>query len=149
MKNALFLLDPHAVRARIAGKPAPEGRADEGFSLIETLAAMAIIAIVSLGIVPQFAKYLERAQVQNVINDISSAQILVDSDASLTGSSKLTQAGVTNSVNSTTKNAETTLVGTVNTATNTYTLVATSTAVTHYAISFDSATGKLSVQRTS
>lgn len=148
MKNALLFLDPNAVHAIVTGKPLPEGRRrDEGFSLIETLAAMAIIAIISLGVVPQFNKYMERAAVQNVISDITSAQILVDSDFSLTGSSAYTSGGVKKSVDDTTKNTETTLVSAVNTATNTYTIIATSTAVKNYNISFSSATGKLSVVR--
>jgi type IV pilus assembly protein PilA len=148
VKNALLFLDPNAVHAIVTGKPLPEGRRrDEGFSLIETLAAMAIIAIISLGVVPQFNKYMERAAVQNVISDITSAQILVDSDFSLTGSSAYTSGGVKKSVDDTTKNTETTLVSAVNTATNTYTITATSTAVKNYNISFSSATGKLSVVR--
>jgi type IV pilus assembly protein PilA len=148
VKKALLFLDPNAVHALVTGKELPEGRRrDEGFSLIETLAAMAIIAIISLGVVPQFNKYMERAAVQNVISDITSAQILVDSDFSLTGSSTYTEAGVDKSTADTTKNPETTLVSTVTPATNTYAIVATSTAVKNYNISFSSATGRLTVAR--
>lgn len=148
MKTALRFLSPHAARARFL-KTDEEDRKEGGFSLIETMAAMAIIAILALAIVPQFGKYMERAAVQNVIADISSAQLLVDSDFSLTGNSHYTVAGVSGSVAATKVNPETTLTSTVNLATNTYNIVGKSTAVTNYTMSYDSGSSVLTVKRTS
>lgn len=148
MKTAFRYLDPHAARARFL-KTEEQDRKERGFSLIETMAAMAIIAILALAIVPQFGKYMERAAVQNVIADISSAQLLVDSDHSLTGNSKYTAAGVADSVAATKVNPETTLSSTVNVATNSYVITGTSEAVSNYTMSYDSAASVLSVKRTS
>lgn len=148
MKTVFRYLNPNAARTRFL-KTEELDRKDRGFSLIETMAAMAIIAILALAIVPQFGKYMERAAVQNVIADISSAQLLVDSDYSLTGNSKYSQAGVTASILATKHNPETTLAGTVNVATNSYVINGTSTAVSNYTMSYDSAASVLSVKRVS
>lgn len=138
-------LNPHAARARLLGAKAT--RRNAGFSLIETMAAMAIIAILALAIVPQFAKYMERAAVQNVVADVSSAQLLVESDHGLTANSRYGDADVKKSVADTKVNTETTLTASTNAATNTYKIIGTSTAVTSYDIEFDSGTSVLTVKR--
>lgn len=147
MKNPILFLSPHAARARVLGTKTRNR--EGGFSLIETMAAMAIVAILALAIVPQFGKYMERAAVQNVIADVSSAQLLINSDYGLTGASAYTQLNVAASTAASAKNPETTLVATVTTATNSYKIVGTSTAVTHYSILFDSALSVMKVTRTS
>ncbi|QOD06175.1 type II secretion system protein (plasmid) [Pseudarthrobacter sp. BIM B-2242] len=113
------------------------------------MAAMAIVAILALAIVPQFGRYMERAAVQNVISDISSAQLLVASDYALSGKTAYAAADVTASVAATTKNTETTLTSAVNTTTNSYTITGTSLAVKNYTMVFDSNLGKLAVKRVS
>ena len=148
MKTALRFLNPSAARARLL-KAKPEDRRERGFSLIETMAAMAIVAILALAIVPQFGRYMERAAVQNVISDISSAQLLVASDYALSGKTAYAAADVTASVAATTKNTETTLTSAVNTTTNSYTITGTSLAVKNYTLVFDTNLGKRADKRVS
>lgn len=71
-------------------KTARKGRNDRGFSIIEIMAAMAIIAILALAIVPQFGKYFERAAVQNLMGEMTNAALLVTADHSLTGKTQYT-----------------------------------------------------------
>ncbi|HEX9086113.1 MAG TPA: prepilin-type N-terminal cleavage/methylation domain-containing protein [Arthrobacter sp.] len=148
MKTPTFFkfLSPTAARARLKGTS--ESHREGGFSLIETMAAMAIIAILALAIVPQFGKYMERAAVQNVINDISSAQLLVESDHGLTGTSIYAAGDVAASVAATVKNPTTTLSSTVVGSTG-YTITATSTQTPNYTIKYDNATSILAVKRVS
>ena len=72
----------------VADAPRARGRSrrrDGGFSLIEIMAGMAIIAILALAILPQFSKYFERAAVQNLSQEVMQAAQTVESDYSLTG----------------------------------------------------------------
>lgn len=148
MKTALRFLNPSAARARLL-KATPEDRRERGFSLIETMAAMAIVAILALAIVPQFGRYMERAAVQNVIADIDSAHLLVDSDYALSGKTAYVAANVANSVANTKVNPETTLTSAVNTTTNSYTITGTSLAVKNYTMVYDNGASTLTVKRIS
>ena len=134
------LLDPHEARTRIA--PTRSGllrkRRDAGFSLIEIMAGMAIIAILALAILPQFAKYFERAAVQNLSSEVSNAALTVESDYSLTGKAKYVAANVTSSVGSVNKSPETSLTAAVDANGFGYTILGSNTAVTNYCVKYTS-----------
>lgn len=138
--STLALLDPAEVRARIArrAQPTEKKRRDAGFSLIEIMAGMAIIAILALAILPQFAKYFERAAVQNLSSEVSNAALTVESDYSLTGKAKYVQANVDASVASTNKSPETSMTDTVDATGFGYVIKGTNTAVTHYCVKYTS-----------
>ncbi|QOT19468.1 prepilin-type N-terminal cleavage/methylation domain-containing protein [Paenarthrobacter sp. YJN-5] len=139
MSNIALVLDPQEARARIASKEPPKRkRRDAGFSLIEIMAGMAIIAILALAILPQFSKYFERAAVQNLSAEVSNAALTVDSDYSLTGKAKYVAANVTASVASANKSPETTLTGAVDATGFGYTISGTNTAVTNYCVKYTS-----------
>ncbi|ACL42120.1 hypothetical protein Achl_4169 (plasmid) [Pseudarthrobacter chlorophenolicus A6] len=142
MSNIAGLLDPQAARARMvsrdAAAPASKKRRDAGFSLIEIMAGMAIIAILALAILPQFSKYFERAAVQNLSAEVSNAALTVESDFSLTGKAKYVAANVTASVASVNKSAESTLTGAVDGTGFGYTIAGTNQAVTNYCVKYTS-----------
>jgi type IV pilus assembly protein PilA len=131
------ILDPQDARARIISKePTKRKRRDAGFSLIEIMAGMAIIAILALAILPQFSKYFERASLNNLSAEVSNAALTVDSDFSLTGKAKYVQTNVTASVGSVNKDAETVLTGTVDGTGFGYYIKGTNTAVTNYCVKY-------------
>jgi type IV pilus assembly protein PilA len=143
LSNIASLLDPQSARARIISKePTKRKRRDAGFSLIEIMAGMAIIAILALAILPQFSKYFERAAVQNLSAEVSNAALTVESDYSLTGKAKYLEANVDASVASVNKSPETALTATVDTAGAAagfgYTIKGTNTAVTNYCVKYTS-----------
>ena len=142
MSNIAGLLDPQAARARMIRRDAattvPKKRRDAGFSLIEIMAGMAIIAILALAILPQFSKYFERAAVQNLSAEVSNAALTVESDFSLTGKAKYVVGNVKASVDSVNKSAETALTSAVDTNGFGYTIKGTNTAVTNYCIKYSS-----------
>jgi type IV pilus assembly protein PilA len=112
--NIARLLDPNEARARVSTTDGiGKKRRDAGFSLIEIMAGMAIIAILALAILPQFSKYFERAAVQNLSAEVSNAALTVESDFSLTGKAKYDEVKVDASVASVNKSAESGLVATV------------------------------------
>ncbi|QOT19467.1 prepilin-type N-terminal cleavage/methylation domain-containing protein [Paenarthrobacter sp. YJN-5] len=138
MGNFARLLDPHEARTRNtpADRTSGRKRRDAGFSLIEIMAGMAIIAILALAILPQFAKYFERAAVQNLSAEVSNAALTVESDYSLTGKAKYVAANVTASVASVNKSPESALTGTVDATGFGYTIKGTNTAVTNYCVKY-------------
>lgn len=118
-------------------------RKDGGFSLIEIMAGMAIIAILALAILPQFSKYFERAAVQNLSQEVQQASQIVESDYSLTGQSLYVGTNVTASLGTVKKSAQTTLTSNLLTSagaasTNTsdagYMIKGTNPGVTNYSI---------------
>lgn len=151
MSSIATLLDPQETRARfVAPKEAPAGRKrrDGGFSLIEIMAGMAIIAILALAVLPQFSKYFERAAVQNLATEVGNAALTVESDYSLTGKSKYVASNVTASLASANKSSETTFTSTVDTNGFGYVIKGTNVGVTNYCVRYVSAgtTAGLDVQ---
>ncbi|MFB9716981.1 prepilin-type N-terminal cleavage/methylation domain-containing protein [Arthrobacter methylotrophus] len=142
MSNIALLLDPQEARARMKRRedaaPVRRKRRDAGFSLIEIMAGMAIIAILALAILPQFSKYFERAAVQNLSSEVSNAALTVDSDFSLTGKAKYVQTNVTASVASVNHSPDSTLTGTVDGTGFGYTITGTNNAITHYCLKYTS-----------
>jgi type IV pilus assembly protein PilA len=142
LSNIASLLDPQEARTRFvpraAADPVQKKRRDAGFSLIEIMAGMAIIAILALAILPQFSKYFERAAVQNLSAEVSNAALTVDSDYSLTGKAKYVAANVTASVGSVNKSPETTLTGALDSTGFGYTIAGVNTAVTNYCVKYTS-----------
>lgn len=137
MSNIASLLDPQDARARIISKaPAQRKRRDAGFSLIEIMAGMAIIAILALAILPQFSKYFERASLNNLSAEVSNAALTVENDFSLTGKAKYVATNVTASLGTVNKSAETTLTGTVDANGFGYVIKATNVAVTNYCVKY-------------
>lgn len=139
LSTTATLLDPQAARTRILNKSTPSARRkrrDAGFSLIEIMAGMAIIAILALAILPQFSKYFERAAVQNLSAEVSNAALTVESDFSLTGKAKYVAANVTASVASVNKSSETTLTSTVDTNGFGYVIKATNVGVSSYCVKY-------------
>jgi type IV pilus assembly protein PilA len=140
--NFARLLDPHEARTRIS--PAHDTqdkkkRRDAGFSLIEIMAGMAIIAILALAILPQFSKYFERASLNNLSSEVANAALTVESDFSLTGKAKYVEAAVDASITTVNKDTETALAATVDTGTGAgfgYTIRGTNTAVTNYCVKY-------------
>jgi type IV pilus assembly protein PilA len=145
LSNIASILDPQDARARIINKePTQRKRRDAGFSLIEIMAGMAIIAILALAILPQFSKYFERAAVQNLSAEVSNAALTVESDYSLTGKAKYVDANVKASVLGTAgaggvnKSPETTFIPVVDGTGFGYTIRGTNTAVTNYCVKYTS-----------
>ncbi|MBG0738860.1 prepilin-type N-terminal cleavage/methylation domain-containing protein [Paeniglutamicibacter antarcticus] len=138
MSNIASILDPQEARSRVISKePAGRKRRDAGFSLIEIMAGMAIIAILALAILPQFSKYFERAAVQNLAGEVSNAALTVESDYSLTGKSKYVAANVTASLLTVNKGPDTKpFVGTVDANGFGYVIKASSDAVTNYCVRY-------------
>jgi type IV pilus assembly protein PilA len=132
--NFARILDPHAARTRIAPENTAEGRKrrDAGFSLIEIMAGMAIIAILALAILPQFSRYFERASLNNLSTEVSNAALTVESDFSLTGKAKYVEANIDASVAGVNKSPETSLTASVDATGFGYTIAGTNTAVTNY-----------------
>lgn len=95
-------LNPHKYRAKILGAPATSGReqeSDAGFTLIETMGTIAIVAVLLLSAVPQLANAMEKAKVQTLISDANILSIQISGDQSLIGSSLYDQASLTASCN--------------------------------------------------
>ncbi len=142
MSNIASLLDPQEARTRFVPRaeadPIQRKRRDAGFSLIEIMAGMAIIAILALAILPQFSKYFERAAVQNLSSEVSNAALTVESDYSLTGKAKYVGTAVSASVATVNKSPETALTGAVDTTGFGYTIAGTNTAVSNYCVKYTS-----------
>lgn len=119
---------------------APKKRRDGGFSLIEIMAGMAIIAILAMAVLPQFSKYFERAAIQNLSSEMTNAAMLVQSDHSLTGKSKFTLGTLTTkgtvaySVADTQIGAESKLEAAVMPDRLGYTITGTNDSVTNYTL---------------
>jgi type IV pilus assembly protein PilA len=149
--NFARLLDPNEARARITPADSTEGRKrrDAGFSLIEIMAGMAIIAILALAILPQFSKYFERASLNNLSTEVANAALTVDSDFSLTGKAKYVEANIDASVLTVNKAPETAMVASVDSTGFGYTIAGTNTAVTNYCVKYVSqgATAGLQVSK--
>lgn len=143
MKAKHLTFDPAVVRARLfRGRLPKRSRKDDGFSMIEIMVAMAIIAILALGIAPQFSKYFERAAVQNMNSVLDTAAMTAQNDHSLTGKVDIVLADITTSLNGVNKGT-TSLVSSLTTVTGAapaagavkekgFMLVATDSEVTNY-----------------
>jgi prepilin-type N-terminal cleavage/methylation domain-containing protein len=84
----LSSLNPQKVRARLFGAPkgqASKNAADAGFTLIEIMGTIGIVAVLALAAVPQLNKAMEKANVQNLITDINNLAIQIEGDQSLVG----------------------------------------------------------------
>lgn len=140
LSNIAGLLDPQEARARMhrpgSTPPAGRKRRDGGFSLIEIMAGMAIIAILALAILPQFSKYFERAAVQNLSADVSNTALTVEADYSLTGKAKYDATAVAASVTSSNKGDGVSITSTVDTNGYGYVLKATTADVTNYCVKY-------------
>lgn len=138
MSNFAHLLDPQDARARaITGNRGQRKLRDAGFSLIEIMAGMAIIAILAMAILPQFSKYFERAAVQNLSSTVNQAALTVESDYSLSGKAKYVAANVTASVVAANK-GDAVLSSTVDTNGYGYVIKATHSDVTNYCVKYTS-----------
>jgi prepilin-type N-terminal cleavage/methylation domain-containing protein len=81
-------LNPHKIRARVFGATrdqASKNASDAGFTLIEIMGTIGIVAVLALAAVPQLGKAMEKANVQNLISDMNNLAILIEGDQSLTG----------------------------------------------------------------
>jgi prepilin-type N-terminal cleavage/methylation domain-containing protein len=90
-------LNPHKVRARLFGAPkgqANKNSADAGFTLIEIMGTIGIVAVLALAAVPQLNKAMEKANVQNLISDINNLAIQIEGDQSLVGGGLYTLVNV-------------------------------------------------------
>ncbi|MET4143743.1 prepilin-type N-terminal cleavage/methylation domain-containing protein [Arthrobacter sp. UYCo732] len=141
MSNIARLLDPQEARARMVrgeiSSPVRKKRRDAGFSLIEIMAGMAIIAILALAILPQFSKYFERAAVQNLSGTVSDVALTVESDYSLSGKAKYVAANVTASIAASNLGAAA-VTSTIDANGYGYVLKATSPDVTNYCVKYTS-----------
>lgn len=142
MSNFTRLLDPQETRARMTrtadtAVPLPRKRRDGGFSLIEIMAGMAIIAILALAILPQFSKYFERAAVQNLSTTVTDVATTIESDNSLTGKAKFVDTKVTASILGANKGTAV-ITSTIDTNGYGYVLRATDADVTNYCVKYTS-----------
>lgn len=156
MKAKNFTLDPAVLRERLFGRKPGRSRKDGGFSMIEIMVAMAIIAILALGIAPQFGKYFERAAVQNMTGVLDNASQVVQNDLSLTGKVDIVAADITTSLGTVNKgtttltSALTKVDGTASAAGATkdkgFMLVSTDTEVTNFKAVFCSTGPKTGIR---
>lgn len=134
LEEQVELPTPEADDAKNPAAARRRGRGDKGFSLIEIMAGMAIIAILAMAVLPQFSKYFERAAIQNLSGEISNAALLVESDHSLTGATKYKLADVQRSVAETTVGDETKLEADVINDSLGFTITGTNDAVKNYTL---------------
>lgn len=92
-----LILNPETFHRTVVMKKKPAARKqnDRGFSIIEIMASMAIIAILALAVIPQFGRYFERAAINNLMAEMSNAALLVSSDHSLTAKTQYTLGSAT------------------------------------------------------
>ncbi|MEH0110707.1 type II secretion system protein [Tersicoccus sp. MR15.9] len=141
----LQLLDPAQFRARALGRvPSETGRRrDAGFGFIETIATMAIVAILSLAAFPQFGKYFERAAVQNLSQEVSNAAQATISDNSLTGSAVFNGPQVLASACGIKKDTGTSFA--TSASGSDFSIQGVNSSVTHYSVTYDSSQGGVKV----
>lgn len=142
-------LDPIVLRAKYLPKMrthAARGR-DIGMNIIETIAVMAIAASLLLAAVPQYQKYMERANVQNIATDLRNVSLQVTSDYSLTGQALYTAAGVAESAEEVTLTKGNSVTVAVPTGGTKFTLTGASTQVTNYTVTYDSAEGGVKIAK--
>lgn len=149
MNTTLSIMDPQIVRSRIFNTDTRALPRDAGMNLIETMAVMAIVAIIALGALPQVAKFIERANVQNMVSDTRNVAMQIESNFSITGKSQYVAADITKGIADTQLTSGTTITGTPSAADTTkkwaagrgYELTATNTGVLEYTVKYNSLTG--------
>lgn len=134
-------INPHKVRARLLGKTAPVGRefdSDAGFTLIEIMGTIAIVAVLVLSAVPQLANAMEKAKVQTLINDANILAIQISGDQSLTGNALYDQVSLTASCNAISLSADNAIKVAPNATFTGYIITGYNPGVKNYTVTYDS-----------
>lgn len=136
-------LNPHLFRSRFLSAPKAKGRehnSDAGFTLIETMGTIAIVAVLLLSAVPQLANAMEKAKVQTLVNDMNILSIQISGDQSLTGGGVVTLAPLQASCNAVTNFSSGNILKVAPNGTGDgFIITAYNPAVTHWVVTYDSA----------
>lgn len=134
-------MNPHKVRARLLGTPVPKGREfddEAGFTLIEIMGTVAIVAVLVLSAVPQLANAMEKAKVQTLINDENILAIQISGDQSLTGNALYNQANLTASCTAIQVSADNAVKVAPNATFTGYIITGYNPGIKNYVVQYDS-----------